>query len=67
MAAPTEGLRAVKAALDAHNVVRRYVLDDREHAVTMMLADLIEWADAHGIDLDAALSHAREIAADCAQ
>lgn len=62
-----EAETAVNAALAAHNNVRHYVLDDDAHAVIMFLADLIDYADActPRLDLDAMLSQAREIAAEC--
>lgn len=60
-----KGERAARAALDAHEKATGYTLDDDRHALTMLLADLVDFADAHALDLDAALSHAREIAAEC--
>jgi hypothetical protein len=49
-----------------HNGLRGYDLSGPQHALTMLLAELVDYAEAHGCDLDKALSQGREVAADCA-
>lgn len=55
------------AVLEAHNGLRGYLLDSPQHALVMLLADLVEYAEAQQppCDLDAALAAAREVVSDC--
>jgi hypothetical protein len=64
-----QGVAHARAALDAHAKASGYVLDGDQHALTMLLADLLDFADAASprLDFAAALAHAREIAAECRQ
>lgn len=58
----------VNAALAAHEKVRRYELDGEEHAIVMLLVDLIEFAQAASPPLDfaAMVASAQEVVRDCA-
>ena len=53
--------------LEAHNGLRGYQLDGPQHALVMLLADLIEYAEAQDprCDIALALEHAREVVEDC--
>lgn len=64
MSISLQAVKAARAALDAHQEVRRYELFGDHHATVMLLADLIDYADSNAIDLDAALEEARDVAAD---
>lgn len=58
----------VNAALAAHNKVRRYDLEGEEHAIVMLLVDLIEFAAASSPPLNfaAMVDAAQEVVSDCA-
>lgn len=59
----------IRDVLDTHNGWRGYVLDDDQHALVMLLADILEFADRQSprLDVTLALERAREVYADCRQ
>jgi hypothetical protein len=62
----TPALMAAENAIAAHNRARCYIINDPQHALTMLLADLLVYADSQAsqCDLDKALMQAREMIAD---
>lgn len=58
--------RDAQAALDAHEASSYFVLDGPQHALAMLLADLLHWSEDQDprADIDAALSTAREMVAE---
>lgn len=58
--------RDAQAALDAHALASAFVLDGPQHALAMLLADLLHWSDDQDprADFDAALAMALEMVAE---
>jgi hypothetical protein len=59
----TQNTAAVRAALAGHSEVRRYTVDSELHAVELLAADLIAWANEHGRDPSLIWANAAEIVA----
>lgn len=60
-----QALLAAKAALDAHQAVRQFEIDNDQHLLVMLLADIVEWADENGLDVALAFEDARGVILDC--
>jgi hypothetical protein len=53
--------QATGATIKHHNDARGTEIESIDHGLVMLLADLIEYADYHSLDIDLALEDARRI------